>query len=172
MPPDVVIRAAGAIDVPALHAVEARASRLFADHGFPLVGAAPWPIDDFAGFLRDNATLVATDVERPVGFAVSGPVDDLWWLKELSVDPDFMGRGFGTALIEAVCAEARGAQVRRLGLSTFRDVPFNAPFYARRGFRVMNPDTAPEAWRNRFESEVPDGASRADRVLMIRELYT
>jgi len=49
-------------------------------------------------------------------------------------------------------------------------VPFNAPFYARRGFVAFDPGAAPEPIRDRFTAEVPDGAKPADRMLMLRDL--
>jgi hypothetical protein len=45
--------------ISALHAIEARAGALFADHGFPLVGDAPVPLEDFRPFRARNRTFVA-----------------------------------------------------------------------------------------------------------------
>ena len=81
-----------------------------------------------------------------------------------------MRQGAGTALLNAVSGHARAAGYRRIGLSTFRDIPFNAPFYARRGWQIVDPDAVSAALRARFLEEVPDGVSPADRVLMILQL--
>jgi len=45
--------------------------------------------------------------------------------------------GFGTALIDRTAAtqRARASASTRLYLSTYRDVPWNGPFYAKRGFQ-------------------------------------
>lgn len=67
-------------------------------------------------------------------------------------------------------ADARAANFRQASLTTFRDVPFNAPFYARLGFEPMPLDTAPQALNAKFQAEVPDGIDPASRVLMVRRL--
>ena len=46
-------------------------------------------------------------------------------------------RGAGNASCEQRGTPARAAGHRALTLITFRDVPFNAPFYARLGFRTL-----------------------------------
>ena len=45
-----------------------------------------------------------------------------------------MRRGVGSALLEAACTWARAAGYPAITLITFADVPWNAPFYAARGF--------------------------------------
>jgi len=128
-------------------------------------------MDEFVSLVTGNDTLVAAgEGDRPLGFAASGEVDGMCWLKELSVDPEVMGAGIGTALLDATAERARAAGFRWIGLSTFRDVPFNAPFYARRGFRIVDSQSAPPAIREQVAKEVPEGVRIADRVLMICEL--
>lgn len=129
------------------------------------------PLEDFARFVRANRTFVAVAGDgRPLGFAIAGPVGGIFWLKELGVDPDAMRRGVGTALLDAVAGHAQDAGFATVGLSTFRDVPFNAPFYARRGYRIVDPDTQPEPIRGQFAREVPESVTPGDRVLMLRNL--
>jgi 4-diphosphocytidyl-2-C-methyl-D-erythritol kinase len=171
LPRGFLVREPKADDLPGLHALEARAAKLFARHGFPEVAETPSPRDDFAGFVSSNTAVVAADGDgRLLGFAVAGEIGGIYWLKELSVEPDVMRRGIGTALLNAIIERAGWAFHTAIGLSTFRDVPFNAPFYARRGFLAVDPDAVPEAIRRQFEREVPAGAEIGDRVLMIRKL--
>jgi N-acetylglutamate synthase-like GNAT family acetyltransferase len=59
---------------------------------------------------------------------------DTAWLDQLSVLERWRRYGLGTALIERTAAEARRLGFATLYLSTYRDVPWNAPFYSRRGF--------------------------------------
>lgn len=44
------------------------------------------------------------------------------------------GRGIGRALVAAVTAEGRQRRLSAVTLTTFRNIPWNAPFYARLGF--------------------------------------
>ncbi|WP_370039331.1 GNAT family N-acetyltransferase, partial [Nocardioides sp.] len=56
-------------------------------------------------------------------------------LEQLSVRlPEHGRRGVGTALVHAACEEARWAGHDSLTLCTYRDVPWNGPFYRRLGF--------------------------------------
>ena len=94
----------------------------------------------------DGALLVAVDpayAEGPIGFA------HLLWLaaddgaptahlEQLSVRlPEHGRRGIGTALVHAACEEARWEGHDSLTLCTYRDVPWNGPFYRRLGFEEL-----------------------------------
>ena len=78
-----------------------------------------------------ETVLVATDAAGdPVGYAMVGLVDGHAHLEQLSVLPEHGGRGIGTALLDAVAAWATARGDAEVTLTTFRDVPFNAPLYA------------------------------------------
>ena len=56
-------------------------------------------------------------------------------LEQVSVRlPEHGRRGIGTLLVEAACEEARWAGHASITLCTYRDVPWNGPFYRARGF--------------------------------------
>ncbi len=105
---------------------------------------------------------------EPAGFAVAGPLGGGLHLRELSVDPAHGRRGIGTALVDTVIAASREQGLAGVSLTTFRDVPFNAPFYARLGFEELPVDRADGALRDAFVGEVPAGVEPAKRVLMWR----
>lgn len=150
-----------------------RAEQLFAAHGFPqIVALPPTPLADFRDFLTGNDSFIAMVGNVPAGFAVCGDVAGRFWLKELAVDPVHGRKGIGSALIEATCGHAINAGHRSLFLSTFNDVPFNRPFYARRGFVTIDLETAAAALRDQFLSEVPAGIDPGTRALMVRDLTT
>jgi GNAT superfamily N-acetyltransferase len=106
----------------------------------------------------------------PVGFALTEELGRVEWLCELSVHPDHGRRGIGGALVEAVARAARLRGCDRIGLSTFRAVPFNAPFYDRHGFTEVPLDRAGPPLAIRFHAEVPAGVNPGERVLMVRFL--
>jgi ribosomal protein S18 acetylase RimI-like enzyme len=65
-------------------------------------------------------------------------------LEQLSVLPDQQRRGIGRALVDAAAEEARRQGFERLSLCTYRDVPWNGPYYRSLGFReVAEADLAP-----------------------------
>ncbi len=158
-------------DAAALLALSRRADQLFAAHGFPQIPALPpTPLAEFRSFLTDNRSFIALLGDKPAGFAVCGAAGEHFWLKELAVDPAHGRRGIGSALVDATIGQARHYGHSAIFLSTFRNVPFNQPFYARRGFVAVDTETAAEELREQFLREIPAGVESATRVLMVRDL--
>jgi len=127
----VPVRRATADDLPVLPGVEAAADERFAELGF-----APLPPPGTAGSLA-AARFVLVSGRPPVAFARVEEVDGLAHLEQLSVHPAHQGRGLGSALLEAAYREALRLGYTAMTLITFADVRWNAPFYARHGFRVL-----------------------------------
>jgi GNAT superfamily N-acetyltransferase len=69
-----------------------------------------------------------------VGYAIAREVDDTLYLQQIDVEPRHGRRGIGAALITTVCNWAIQEGYAIVSLSTFRDIPWNAPFYAKLGF--------------------------------------
>lgn len=111
---------------------------------------------------------VTGEGDAPAGFAVAGPLGGFFHLHELSVDPAHGRRGLGAALVATVVAAAREGGFEGVSLSTFRFVPFNAPFYERLGFIERSLDAAAPALRDAFLRELPQGVDMKDRLLMVR----
>ena len=143
-----------------LPALERAADALFEAVGVWLpevTGAGAGADADAAGaeaFAGAAAVLVAG--RPPVGFARIELVDGSAHLEQLSVDPSFGRRGVGTALVRAGCDWAARNGHRQLTLTTFAAVPFNAPFYARLGFAVIDDAELPAglAALRRTEAEI------------------
>jgi GNAT superfamily N-acetyltransferase len=125
------VRQAVAADLPLLPPLEAAADRRFE-------GLGMWPLPapgDVEALAAARFVLVAGD--PPAGFARVEEVDGLAHLEQLSVHPERQGRGLGGALVEAAFDEALRLGYGAMTLQTFADIPWNAPFYARHGFRVL-----------------------------------
>jgi GNAT superfamily N-acetyltransferase len=106
--------------------------------------------------------VVACD-DEPVGFAViHHAIDAQPFLEEMSIEPEHTRRRLGARLLETVCDHARGNGASYLALTTFDDVPWNAPFYARHGFRRLSDAELPDGLRRRLalELELYPGISR------------
>jgi GNAT superfamily N-acetyltransferase len=96
-------------------------------------------------------------------------VDGTAYLAALAVLPSDMRTGVGSRLLERACEWARGQGYPAMTLTTFRDVPWNAPFYAKRGFaEVLAPTPGLAAVRERERSLGLDEAG--PRLVMRREL--
>jgi GNAT superfamily N-acetyltransferase len=144
-----------------LPALEAAADTLFApfDRGtFP----GPATPEDFAAAL---VVLVAGD--PPVGLCRIDPLDDGAHLEQLSVHPDHGRRGIGRALLRGAIGWADAHDYEELTLVTYREVPWNGPFYASEGF--VEVDAAADWLRGRgFAPEDPVLARYGTRVVMMR----
>ena len=161
----------------ALHEIDRLGTEQIARHGFPSLLDQPMPaMDWYADWLASHIVFVAADrLGRPVGFSVAAeaPAPEsggVFYLHMLSVHPDHGRRGIGAALLEANVSRARWAYHNAMALSTFRAVPFNAPFYRRHGFIEADLDAVDASLRERFGEEVPPGVLPSTRVLMMRRL--
>lgn len=170
LPAGYAIRARDEDDDAALVTVENRATELFRAHGYPDLADDPLPgIAEFRAMAAGHEVRVAVDARgAPVGYAVAGPRGTFLHLRELAVDPDHGRKGLGAALGRAVIEAAREAGAEGVSLTTFRTVPFNAPFYAKLGFEELALDDAPPALREAFARELPDAVEPSTRLLMVR----
>ena len=76
------------------------------------------------------------------GFIAALPAEDALHVQEVSVHPEHGGQGLGRVLLKAVERKAEVQGYQSLTLTTFSDLPFNAPFYRRLGYQD---ETAPDA---------------------------
>jgi GNAT superfamily N-acetyltransferase len=154
-------------DVPALPAIELAAARLLEG----LVPAAlmeeTTDVDDLAAAQAAGHLWVALVDDGPVGFAHIALRDDgVPHLEEIDVHPAHGRRGLGTGLVRAVCEWAAANGHRELTLTTFRDVAWNAPFYARLGFSIVERADWPPAIAAIVAGEAARGLDPATRVVM------
>lgn len=80
---------------------------------------------------------------RPVGYALVQMIEGMALLAQMDVHPDHMRKGIGSALIMCVVEYLKSHKKTALYLTTFRHVTWNAPFYAKRGFAVLNKGEEP-----------------------------
>lgn len=107
---------------------------------------------------------------NPLGYAVVDIVDGLAHLEQLSVLPDQGRQGLGTALLEHICTWAGTSGYDAVTLTTFTTIAWNAPFYARHGFRALADDELGPELRTLRTLEATHGLDPAHRVCMRREV--
>jgi GNAT superfamily N-acetyltransferase len=172
MHPDYRIREALPGDLGVLGDIERIAARQFRAHGIDgdFLDEAT-SLEDLSAAHADGRLWVAAQGDRCVGFAIAARLDDgESWLHEIDVHPDHGRRGLGRALVETVIAWARRNGSRSLSLSTFRDVAWNAPFYASVGFRELSPERYTDAIRAIVEDEKGRDLPMDRRLVMRLEL--
>lgn len=162
------IRAARIDEAVQLAMIEDAAGRIYAAAGLPpdLEGLDLAVIE---ASITERLTWVATeDDDYPVGFALTWLRPDALHLREVDVLPSHMRRGIGRALVEFVCGHARTLGLSCVTLTTFLDVPWNAPLYRRWGFEVLTPENCP-AWLAAIRAHEDAGElARWPRVAMRR----
>jgi GNAT superfamily N-acetyltransferase len=142
--PGYKIRLATPEDVTALPEIERLAGLLFKTHpddlGIPeALYEEPNSVETFAAAQAAGRLWVATTASAElVGFALVVELSGYAHLDEIDVLPLHGGQGIGSSLLAAVCAWAKDAGYPAVTLRTFRDIPWNAPFYQSRGFRVVH----------------------------------
>lgn len=150
----------------ALNAIEIAAASIFPPGIIPEQFLSDHvPLDVLAEAQKNGLLWVALDeAERPVGYALLQIADGFALLAQVDVHPKHGRKGLGRALIGRVAAQARELGQTELYLSTFGTVPWNAPFYQKLGFKVLEPAEQPEFMLKILQNEAAFGLK--NRVAM------
>jgi len=159
------IRPATPADLPRLPAIERAAATRFRDTAFAAMVDAPLAATAIDP-LHERVWVATAADGALVGFAIAHPLDAGVHLHELDVHPTHARRGLGARLIGAVAAWAAGTDVRAITLLTFRDIPWNAPYYARLGFIPLADEALPPGLRALRDAEGLAGLPAAARLAM------
>ena len=166
-----VIRPPAADELGRLVEIEAAAGQAFAAHGMPEIAADdPGSPEQLEAYRAAGRAWVAAEGDGPIAYLVAGEVDGCLHVEQVSVDPAHAGRGIGAALIDHAAGVARTDGRPALTLTTFRDIPWNAPYYARLGFAELpEPEWGPQL-RALVAHEQDAIPGSHPRVAMIRRL--
>ena len=166
------IRAARSDEIAALQGIEAAAGRLFAEIGMGDVADDELPSwESLRNYVSEGRAWVAVDdLDRPVGYLLADPLDGNAHIEQVSVHPDHGRRGLGRSLVEHLGAWANERRMPALTLTTFAEVPWNAPYYERCGFRRLSTEELTPGLRGKLEEEAARGLNRWPRVCMRRAL--
>ncbi|MFI8826130.1 GNAT family N-acetyltransferase [Streptomyces sp. NPDC053431] len=170
------IRVAAAAELPLLQDIERAAGEAFRPLGMgEIADDEPLPLEVLEGYRSAGRAWVAVDAgDRPVAYLLTDTVDGAAHIEQVSVHPDAARRGVGRALIEHLAAAAQEQGLAALTLTTFAEVPWNAPYYARLGFRRLDAgDPAlTEGLQAISRAEAAHGLATWPRVCMRREVKT
>ncbi|MFG2982117.1 GNAT family N-acetyltransferase [Streptomyces sp. NPDC048258] len=166
------IRAARLDELPLLQDIERAAGLCFRDIGMPeIADDEPLPLDELARYQRAGlAWVAADDSDAPVAYLIADRVDGGLHVEQVSVHPDSARRGVGRSLLDHLADRAARDGLPALTLTTFTEVPWNAPYYERCGFRLLDEGGLTPGLREIREQEARHGLDRWPRVCMRRAL--
>jgi len=134
----VAIRRGEPGDLAALADIELESARMFPTSTLPPELARPLPAEQVAAGIAESRVWVADGGPTgPVGFVLFEEAGACLHIAEMDVRPSFGRRGIGTRLLALAGPVARDRGLRFITLTTFAHIPWNAPFYARRGFTAI-----------------------------------
>ncbi len=167
-----VIRAVSPDDLPALRDLEREAGTLLRDLGMAAVAAdEPPTIAELDRFHEDGRAWVATDqADSPVAYLLVEVVDDDAHVVQVSVHPRYARQLLGAALLDTAAVWAQRRGLTALTLTTYTEVPWNAPYYTRLGFQPLADDQLGSGLRRIHAQEAARGLARWPRMTMRRPL--
>ncbi len=122
--------------------IERRAGQQFREVGLASVAEAePFAADVYDTYATEGRGLVAEIGEVAIGYLVLDVVDGNAHVEQVSVVPEHQRQGVGRALIDRTLEWAVHRGLNAMTLTTFKHVPWNAPYYGRLGFREMSEDS-------------------------------
>lgn len=164
---DLRLRGAMTSEIERVRLIEsASATRFLGTARAALAEDEPTDAATLAARIASGGLLVAEEDGAVVAFVMFREVEGCGYIEQIDVLPSHERRGIGARLIEAVADLARERGWPALTLSTFKDVPFNAPYYRRLGFADVEALT-PAMLAIRAEHEAR-GLDESMRVFMRR----
>lgn len=153
--------------------MQVAAGALFRDLGMDLVADGPTP--DIAGFdeaQRAGRLLVSTANESGivVGFVLTRPLDGALHVDQVTVAHGWGGQGIGRSLMQAAEMLAVREGFARMSLTTFREVPFNGPFYASLGWTPLGDAQLTPGLATERKQEMAAGLDRWPRCAMVKSV--
>ena len=168
MVPTYKIALARSRDICLIPAIELAAVKLLENYAPDSVQVEISREEDLKHAQADGRLWVALEGDVPVGFAhVIILESGLAHLEELDVHPDHGRRGLGSKLLDEVREWVKGRAYQALTLTTFREPPFNMPFYRRRDFNELPREALTADLRNIVDHETRRGLDPEKRVVMI-----
>ena len=164
------IRPVAADELPVLQDIERAAGTPFRALGMAVIAEDDPPsLADLERYRRAGRAWGAVEDEVPVAYLIAEPVDGALHVEQISVHPDFAHRRIGRTLLAYAAERAREEGLDGLTLTTFAEVPWNAPYYERLGFRVLTEAELTPGLRKIRAHEAELGLDRWPRVCMRRD---
>jgi GNAT superfamily N-acetyltransferase len=151
-------RRATVSDLAAIQQIERAAGQAFRSIGMDRVADdEPVSAAVFAHFLSGGEAWVTVE-----------PLDLAMHVEQVTVHPRSARQGIGAGLLDVAGERAATGEVNAVTLTTFRDVPWNAPYYHRLGFDPLPAEKWGAGLRHKVTMEAARGLDDWPRVVMRR----
>ena len=166
--PEYAIRTARIEELPQLATIEQAAAIRFRDTPYAfLADGEPLSFEFVQQRFQAGQVWVAVDRDDIViGFAITHEIDGTLCLQEIDVAPEHGQRGIGKALVRTLQTWGSQSGYSVMSLSTFRDLPWNGPFYAKLGFCIIDEGKLSPGFQQIQAHEQEAGLPIANRVIM------
>nr|WP_193186671.1 GNAT family N-acetyltransferase [Nisaea sediminum] len=154
-------------EIERIREIQRAAGRLFLESPYPEIAEHEPDTAEELAAAQDRWWLWVSvdDRDRPVGALRVLPSGDGLHLRQLDVDPVHAGAKRTAGLVRSLGRFFAGRGFGHLTLTTFADVPWNAPYYERIGFRPLSGDGLTETLKNALFAEA-GGYPVSSRVAM------
>ncbi|WP_280340488.1 GNAT family N-acetyltransferase [Nocardia neocaledoniensis] len=168
------IRPAREDDIERLREIECLAGAPFAEIGMVAVAEDEPPAAETLReyLVAERAWVWPDETDRPIGYLVLGLVDGQPHIDQVSVDPAHSGQRVGKRLIDHAVHWAKARGLHEITLTTFTQVPWNGPYYARLGFTYIPVTEETPELRAIRAAEIAHGLDEWPRACMRAELTT
>lgn len=154
-------------DFTILQNIQLAAGRLFHNIGMSHIAESPpTDIEAFLATKAHSSVLVARLGPDIVGFALTYCERTNCHLEQMSVAPEYARRGIGSEILQHQIERCRQRCMSRMTLSTFRNVPWNEPFYRNAGFRAIPASGLTGYLKAAWQAENAFGLDMTQRTMM------
>jgi len=161
-------------DIESLAAIERSAGQTFKT--FPdlalIADGSVMSAQEHRHFIEDGLSwaTVETASQDLVGFLTATLFSDEFYIAELSVSQDHQQKGLGSKLIQTALNAALALDMKAATLTTFIDVPWNAPYYERLGFVILTDENMPSYLKQILQMQKKEGLPLEKRCAMRKVL--
>ncbi|CZS88882.1 related to GNAT family acetyltransferase [Rhynchosporium agropyri] len=155
-------------DIPLLAQVEHSAAQIYRTAGMDSLADGA-TLDPYILITIANAgylLIAANRFDEPIGFLGGNYLSGNFHIIELSVAREYQGRGIGSALVTTMSQQVRLEGYRSITLTTFKDLPWNAPWYAKLGFEEVKAQDMGKEFEKLVDSEARHGLDPKRRCVM------
>ncbi|MBP6122658.1 MULTISPECIES: GNAT family N-acetyltransferase [Providencia] len=166
-----VIRLANVSDARLLPDIEKSAAQIFLGHEkFSWIAQGNVQTEqDHLNFIQRKMEWVAVNgSDEPIGFINVEKQANSLHICELSVCQQWQGQGIGKQLVNHIIDLALAQKIPAISLTTFCDIPWNAPYYQRLGFHIIKHENLTNELKSILQHEMDAGFQVDERCAMVK----